>query len=187
MMTSVAFPLLTPVAIGAACGCGTFFLSVTSQKICMLAGVKFEEKAELLGIDIQKEVEPVMNTWLYGVALPIGLELVMRGLLQPFLSKGFLLFMPRLAAPALLGITRAHICSVVAIGTGIGILNYCFLKSGAKQSVFIATVHTVALGIVKERFGLVSSVSAFVMDHFILESLYKHYRAPLVQAPLSSG
>jgi hypothetical protein len=42
-MIDIVLPFIEQVALGAACGFGDFLFCTTTQKTCMLAGVKFEE------------------------------------------------------------------------------------------------------------------------------------------------
>lgn len=174
-MSTIAFPLIQQVAMGAACGFADFLFSTTSQKTCMLAGVKFKE------IEDDDDVPPSdrldKHFWDMVVKWPIGEELVFRGLLQLFLSKGLLLYMPQLAAPACLGIPIANTVSAVAIGTGFGIIHYFGYKTGGKQVALIGSVSGSFYGIIKERFGLATSISAHMIHNFMTGWLDKHYPA----------
>ncbi len=166
-------PLVDQVAVGATCGVAEFLFSTTCQKACMLAGVKFEE------IEDEEDVPPserLDKHFLEAVIIyPVGEELVFRGLFQPFLAKRLSFYMPQLAAPALLGISRANAISAIVVGTGFGVIHYFGYKSGGKQVAVIGAVSGSFCGLVKERFGFVASVLAHMVHNFCTGLLDKYY------------
>jgi hypothetical protein len=172
-MDSIAFPFIKQVAVGAACGFADFLFSTTTQKTCMLAGVKFEEIEDEDDVPSSQRLDK--EFWEGVVIYPIGEELVFRGLLQPFLSQRLQLYMPQLAAPALLEMPVANIVSALAIGTGFGIMHYFGYKSGGKQIALMASMSGSFYGVMKERFGLATSISAHMVHNFMIGWLDKHY------------
>lgn len=175
MMSVLSLPLVDQVAVGAACGVADFLFSTTCQKTCMLAGVKFEEIEDEEDVPSSERLDKQFLEAV--VAYPIGEELVFRGLLQPFLAKGLSFYMPQLAEPALLGISRANVISAVAVGTGFGVVHYFVYKSGGKQVAVIGSVSGSFYGLVKERFGLVASAFAHMVHNFCTGWLDKYYPA----------
>lgn len=172
-MTSIAFPLIKHVAVGTACGFADFLFCTTSQKTCMLAGVKFAEIDDEDDVPVSERLDK--HFWEMVVKYPIGEELIFRGLLQPFLSNGLLLYMPQLAAPVLLEIPAANVVSAIAIGTGFGIVHYFCYKSGGKEVALISSISGSFYGMIKERFGLATSISAHIVHNFMTGWLDKHY------------
>jgi membrane protease YdiL (CAAX protease family) len=174
-MAAVAFSLVKQVAGGAACGIGDFLVSVTYQKVCMLAGVKFEEIEDAEDVPPHERLDK--QFWDIVVKYPIGEEVFFRGLLQPFLAKVLLLCMPQLATPVFWGIPRAKVVAAVAVGTGFGIIHYFIFKSGGAQVAILCSISGSFYGIVKERFGLVFPISAHMIHNFMIGWLDKHYPA----------
>lgn len=172
-MASIAISFVQQVTIGAACGFTDFLFCTTTQKTCILAGVKFEEIEDADDVPSSQRLDK--GFWDMVVKYPIGEELVFRGLLQPFLSNGLLLYMPRLATPLLLGIPAANVVSAVALGTGFGVIHYFGYKSGGKQVALIGSISGSFYGIIKERFGLATSISAHMIHNFMTGWLHKHY------------
>ena len=172
-MASIAFPLIQQVAIGAACGFADFLFSVTAQKTCMLAGVKFEEIEDEDDVPASHQLDK--DFWDVVVKYPIGEELVFRGFLQPFLANGILLCMPQLATTTLLGIPVANVMSAATTGTGFGILHYFGYKSGGKQVAVVSSISGSFYGLIKERFGHATSISAHMIHNFMKCWLDQHY------------
>ncbi|MBM3192316.1 MAG: CPBP family intramembrane metalloprotease [Chlamydiae bacterium] len=172
-MTAAISSYIGQLATGAACGLADFLFCTTTQKICTLAGVRFEEIEDEDDIPSSERLDK--QFWDMVVKYPIGEELIFRGLLQPFLSKGLLVCMPQLAAPGLWDIPIANTVSAVAIGTGFGVLHYFGYKSGGKQVALMGSVSGSFYGIIKERFGLATSISAHMIHNFMVGWLDKHY------------
>ncbi len=174
-MTAISLSLANQVAVGAACGVGNFLFSTVCQKTCMLAGVKFAEIEDEDDVPASEQLDK--HFWDIVVKWPIAEELVFRAVLQPSLANGFLLFMPQLAAPALLGIPIANVVSTAVVGTGFGIIHYFAYKSGGKEVALIGSITGSSYGMIKERFGLATSISAHIIHNFMTGWLDKHYPA----------
>lgn len=172
-MAAIAFSLVKQGVVGVACGLADILYTAICEKTCILAGVKFEEIEERANVPHWKVLDKVFMKKV--VIYPIAEELIFRGALQPFLAKGFLLFMPQHAAPILMNVLPANVIAAVAVGIIFGAIHYFNYKSGGKQVVFVISIGGAFYGIIKERFGLVTSISAHMTHNFIGGWIDKHY------------
>lgn len=161
------------LAVGTAAGFADFLFTTTSQKVCMLAGVKFEEEVDEGDIPPSERFDRCFADLV--VKYPIAEEAIFRGVLQPVLAEGLIICIPKLAAPALLGIPIANVVSAVAIGVGFGSLHYFNYKQGGKHVAVIGSISGSFYGMVKECFGLPGSIAAHITHNFMTAWLDKHY------------
>jgi len=161
------------LAAGSLAGFADFLFSTTAQKICMAAGVKFEEVEDEEDIPASERFDRCFADLV--VKYPILEEAVFRGVLQPVLADAIAIAIPKFAAPSLLGFPLANIVSAVAIGIGFGSVHYFNYRKGGKQVAVIGSISGSLYGIVKECFGLTGSIAAHMTHNFMTGWLDKHY------------
>ncbi len=141
----------------------------------MLAGVKFEEDEDEDNIPSSQQLDKNFGDIV--VKYPIGEELVLRGVLQPLISKILVIYKPHLAAPSLLNIPQANVISAVSLGILFGFVHYFNYKSGGIQVALIGSISGSFYGIIKERFNLAAPIAAHMTHNFLVGLLDKHYPA----------
>ncbi len=168
------FSLASPISKGVLFGFADFLFSTTAQKVLMLAGIKFKEDLEVGDISPDKRLD--MDFHNFVIKYPILEETVFRGILQPYLSGKLPLFFPKLKSiPSVMGIPLANLVSSVALGVIFGSIHYLNYTSGGIYVALIASISGSFYGLIKEKFGLASSISAHIIHNFMVGWLDKNY------------
>ena len=162
---------------GICCGIAEFVWHTTAQKMGMIiAGLEFEPSCApgddplVLGSEVLDK-EFVSSV----IGCPIGEEVVFRGLLQKALTQGITFCFPQLQAPSPIGISKASLLSVVTIGVGFGLAHYPDYKKGGAFPSTMAAIAGIIYGVVREKFGLTSSIAAHMASNLSTGLLDKYW------------
>ncbi len=170
--TNAAMPLLKGILVGS----GIFAYSILAQKVCMLAGVKFEE-----AIDPEEPYVPPserFDTVFKDMVVrgPILEEAIFRGALQPALSYALALYIPYLATHSLLGLPFSQFIAAITVGVGFSAIHYPdFEKGGATWCAVIGAVGGSAFGLTYTYWGLSTSIAAHMTANLMVAVLDKHF------------
>lgn len=181
-MVSAILPTLQTFGIGALCGALDFLYKSTAQKVCMAAGVVFEEAPDDDEPFTPSSERLDRNFRDIVITYPILEEVAFRGLLQPLLTHGLTAYFPQLAASAFLGLSTAALISTVAIGVGFGALHIPNYERGGLVVGSFAAISGTFLGIIKEKFGLLASIGAHMTSN-LGTGLLDKYAPALLESP----
>lgn len=174
-----------PLIVGVTLGAADFLFSTTCEKAGRLAGMTFEECEDEDEDDKDDAAtDPILPSqrwdrcFMTGVILiPIGEELIFRGLLQPLCKTLIGRCFPYLIGSSALGLSGAALVSSLAIGMIFGALHYLNYKTNGWFPALVITIGGVAYGVAKERYGLICSIVAHSMKNNCVGLLDKYYPA----------
>ena len=108
------------------------------------------------------------------VEAPVLEEIAFRGILQPLIAKVITLCSSRFAMQVMLGMAAAPLISLVVTSILFGGIHYSNYTSGGKYFAVEASITSLILGIVKERFGFLAAVIGHVSHNYIFARVSKH-------------
>ena len=176
-MGAIVWPVLSSLSVGIGSGALLFAGQTTVQKIAMLYAQ----------LDVQPNIDPdegpeilpsevIDKQFVPGVVIaPIVEEVVFRGIMQPLLSVGISYCFPQLSTSAFLSISKASLLSATMTAAAFGMCHYPDYKKGAPFAVAMSTIAGSVFGVVRERFGILASISAHMMSNLSTGLLDKHW------------
>lgn len=113
-----------------------------------------------------------LSPLLYSLVLPVGEELVFRGVLQPLMSRAIVWIAPA-AAATFLGtpLSIATGVSIVATAAIFGLIHLFNEHENAPAQAVFSTLSGIALGVVAAQFGLGASIAAHIANNTLSVSL----------------
>lgn len=153
--------MITEFSTRVACGFANFIFCETTKKI-FISGSDPTDRVPRTS----KEIDAYFKNFV--VIQPLFEEILARGILQPLLSKQLVPYIPELLLSSTLNIPSANLVSLLAISIGLGTLRYGRYEDNGPQLAIIESIRQSIHGLVKERFGLVASITEHMIDHFFI-------------------